>query len=118
MQVISDMFKEKQGNFEVDLGEVHSFSDGLYAKQVTIPKGYVAGQHAHTYSHLSILAKGKVIVRTDNTKKVYEAPACMEIIAGVHHAVEALEDCVWYCVHATNETDVDNIDKVLVTGKD
>jgi hypothetical protein len=26
----------------------------------------------------------------------------------------ALEDSVWYCIHATEETDVNNIDEVLI----
>lgn len=118
MNIVSEMFKEKQGTFEVDLGVIHNFSDGVYAKQVTIPKGYIAGQHAHNFSHLSILAKGKVIVRTDDWERTYTAPICIEIVAGINHSVEALEDCVWFCVHATNETDVDNIDKILVTEKE
>ena len=114
MGCISDLHKVLEGSFEIDLGTVHNFSDGLYAKQMFIPKGYVVGQHAHKYSHLSILAKGKVVVKTDNGEDNYEAPACLEIKKGVHHAIEALEDSVWFCVHATDETDVNNIDNVLI----
>lgn len=114
MQCISELHKLMEGTFEVDLGVVHNFSDGLYAKQMFIPKGYVVGQHAHKFSHLSILAKGKVIVRTDDTEKEYTAPACLDIKKGINHAVEALEDTVWYCIHATDETDVAKIDNVLV----
>ena len=102
------------GTFEVDLGIVHNFSDGLYAKQMFVPKGYVIGQHAHKFSHLSVLAKGKVIVRTDDDVAEYTAPACLEIKEGINHAIEALEDTVWFCIHATNETDVNKIDKVLI----
>ena len=114
MQCISELHKIMEGTFEIDLGVIHNFSDGLYAKQMVIPKGYVVGQHAHKYSHLSILAKGKVIVKTDNAEVEYTAPACLEIKEGVHHAVEALEDTVWFCIHATDETDPDKIDNVLI----
>ena len=116
MGCISELHKVMEGTFEVDLGVVHNFSDGLYAKQMVIPKGYVVGQHAHKYSHLSILAKGKVIVKTDLGEKEYTAPACLEIKEGVNHAIEALEDTVWFCVHATDETDLANIDNVLIKG--
>jgi len=116
MQCISELHKIMEGTFEIDLGVVHNFSDGLYAKQMVIPKGYVVGTHAHKYSHLSILAKGKVIVKTDEAEKEYIAPACLEIKKGVNHAIEALEDTVWFCVHATDETDVANIDNVLIEG--
>ena len=58
MKTISELHKVMKGTFEVDLGIVHNFSDGLYAKQMFVPKGYVVGTHAHTFSHLSIPAKG------------------------------------------------------------
>lgn len=114
MTTITELAAQKLGTFEVDLGTVHHFSDGLYSKEMRIPKGYIALSHSHKYSHLSILSKGKVIVKTDDFTKEYESPACLEIKAGIHHSIEALEDCVWYCIHATNETDADKIDKVLI----
>lgn len=111
---LADLFKEKEGQFEVDLGTIHHFSDGLYAKQMLIPKGFIAGTHAHTYSHFSILAKGRVILRTDEYNQEYAAPACIEIKAGVHHLIEALEDSAWFCIHATTETDPNKVDEVLI----
>ena len=113
----SQSFVEKQGTFEVDLNTLHHFSDGLYAKQMTLPAGYEAGSHAHAYSHLSILAKGRVIVETDNTMQEFSAPACIEIKAGIYHRIVSLEDAVWFCIHATDETDVSKVDEVLIKGE-
>lgn len=118
MKTLSELHKEKAGSFEVDLGTVHHFSDGLYAKEMHIPKGYMVGTHCHKYSHLSLLAKGSVIVHIDDADKVqYKAPACIEIAKHKHHGIEALEDSVWYCIHATEETDLENIDNVLIEPK-
>lgn len=114
MSSITELAKKTLGTFEVDLGTVHHFSDGLYAKEMRIPKGYTAMSHQHHYSHLSLLAKGSVLVTTDNDSNKYVSPACIEIKAGVNHAILALEDCVWYCIHATNETNADKIDKILI----
>lgn len=111
---LAEQFAAKKGSWAFDPETVHHFSDGLYAKQMYMPKGFIVGTHAHNYSHLSILAKGRVILRTDADSQEYAAPACIEIKAGVHHQIESLEDCVWFCVHATDETDSDNIDDVLV----
>jgi quercetin dioxygenase-like cupin family protein len=110
----ADLFAAHQGKFEADLGVEHHFSDGLYAKRMRIPAGFVAGTHAHNYSHLSILAKGRVILRTNEGQKEYTAPACLEIKSGVHHTIEALEDCEWFCIHATDETDATKVDEVLI----
>ena len=117
MQTHKELFDNLAGTFACDLGIIHNFSDGLYAKQMHVPKGYTVGTHAHKYSHLSVLAKGTVIVRTDFSEKVVEAPACLEIEKGIHHSIEALEDAVWFCIHATDETDVDKVDQVLIEEK-
>ena len=50
----------------------HHFAEGLYAKEYMLPKGYAIPQHAHTYSHLSILAKGEVILDVDGEQKFYK----------------------------------------------
>ncbi len=108
------IFETHKGQFDADLGIEHHFSDGLYAKRMYIPAGFVAGTHAHNYNHLSILAKGRVIVRTDEGAKEYTAPACLEIKSGVYHTIHALENCEWFCIHATNETDATKVDEVLI----
>ena len=95
--------------------QMHHFSEGLYAKQMELKEGSFAVQHKHKYDHLSILAKGKVRVLFEgNLSKEYTAPACINIVKDVNHAVYALEDSVWFCIHATSETDVDKVDKVLI----
>lgn len=114
MNTVKDLFNNCEGCFEVDPGTVHHFSSGLYAKQMHLPKGYFAVSHAHTYDHLSILAKGKAIVKTDEGENIYTAPACIEIKKDLHHSITALEDVVWFCIHATNETDIDKVDEVLI----
>ena len=114
---LSEVMQAQQGQFVLDPQIKHYFSDGLYAKRIVIPKGYEVGQHAHKYSHLSILAKGHVSVRTNNSQKEYIAPACIDIEANVFHAIAALENSEWYCIHATDEKDLSKIDQVLI-GKD
>jgi len=93
----------------------HHFSDGIYAKQMTLAKGYIAISHIHKYSHLSILASGDVIVNCDGIKQEYSAPACIEIKAGVVHEIQALSDVVWYCIHKVDgEYNEQNIDETLI----
>lgn len=92
----------------------HHFSDGLYAKETHIPEGMMLMQHVHAFSHMSILAKGKVVVLKGDETNIVEAPACLEIVAGEHHAVKALTDCVWFCIHATDEKDPSKVDQVLI----
>jgi hypothetical protein len=50
----------------------------------------------------------------DDVKSVVHAPACLTIAAGKHHGIKSLTDVVWYCVHATDCTDENEVDEVLV----
>lgn len=118
MSSVTARFNELEGTFAVDLLTQHFFSDGLYAKRMTLPKGFEALSHSHQYNHLSILSTGKVIVKTDDSEAEYTAPACIEIKAGIHHSITALEDVTWYCIHATDATDADEVDAVLIEKKE
>ena len=93
---------------------VHHFSDGIYAKEQYLAKGYKVMTHSHNYSHLSILGKGSAVVTCDGIEKTYNAPACIEIKADVHHEIYALEDVTWFCIHKTDETDINKIDETLI----
>lgn len=92
----------------------HHFSDGLYAKEAVFEAGTAILKHTHDFDHLSILAKGKVAIMKGEDIEVIEAPACIEIKAGLTHGVKAITDCVWFCIHATQETDASKVDTVLM----
>lgn len=95
---------------------VHHFSDGLYAKEMHIPAGMAVLKHTHDYNHLSVLAKGKVVVLRGEEMEIIEGPACLDIEAGLIHGVKAITDCVWFCIHATDEKDASKVDEVLIKG--
>jgi mannose-6-phosphate isomerase-like protein (cupin superfamily) len=86
----------------------------VYAKETRIPAGFILVQHVHKHDHLSILASGSVEMVVDDVKSVVHAPACLTIAAGKHHGIKSLTDVVWYCVHATDCTDENEVDEVLV----
>ena len=92
----------------------HHFSSGVYAKETRIPAGFVLVQHAHKHDHLSILASGSVELVVDGVKSVVHAPDCLTIAAGKHHGIKSLTDVVWYCVHATDCTDENEVDETLI----
>ena len=96
----------------------HHFSSGVYAKETRIPAGSWLVQHTHKHSHLSILASGSIELIQDGKTFVLHAPACLSIAAGRHHGVKSLTNVVWYCIHATDCTDEDEIDEVLIAPMD
>lgn len=93
----------------------HHFCGGVYAKKVIIEDGFEIKQHAHEYDHMSILSEGCAVVFQGDEQKTYYAGDVIEIPAGVEHSVCAVNGrVVWFCIHKTDETDVDNIDNVLI----
>jgi quercetin dioxygenase-like cupin family protein len=114
-QSIKETVEEVSGRFDVDLGIVHHFSSGVYAKQMTLPAGTTALSHSHEHDHMSLLAQGEVLVKTDNSEaERFVAPSVVTIKAGVNHAIYAVVDSSWFCIHATNDTDPEHIDEVLI----
>jgi quercetin dioxygenase-like cupin family protein len=75
-------------------------------------------QHKHKFDHLSILASGSIELMVDGERKIVHAPACLTIEANKHHGVKSITDVVWYCIHATECTDTDEIDEVLIARDD
>ena len=98
----------------IDLQIKHHFSAHVYAKQMHLPAGHYAESHSHEYDHLSILACGTALIEVNGEEKLYHAPACIEIKAGVIHKITALLPVDWFCIHATDETDVLAIDEILI----
>ena len=49
--------------------------------------------------------------------EIIDAPACIEIKANVIHGIKAMSDCVWFCIHATDEKDPSKVDEILIRGE-
>jgi quercetin dioxygenase-like cupin family protein len=96
----------------------HHFAGGVYAKETRIPAGGFVVSHSHPYEHMSILASGEVMIQAESPPLPIEyllrGPAVVKIKKGVHHRITALTDAVWYCIHATDETEADLVDAAIL----
>lgn len=55
----------------------------------------------HDYDHLSILISGDAVLRSNGVEMPLKGPCTVEIKAGIEHALYAVTDCLWDCIHAT-----------------
>jgi quercetin dioxygenase-like cupin family protein len=92
----------------------HFFTQGLYARKMIVPAGTNVPTHRHVYDHLSILAQGRVRVSVGPVTKEYVAPAMIEIKKNIVHTISAVEDSVWFCIHATDATDVESLESTAI----
>lgn len=91
---------------QVEIETKHYFSDGLYAREITIPAGVTLCGEIHKYKNLNILSKGSMLVY--GYGKV-EAPFTVVSPPGTKRIAHTLTECVWTTIHATEETDVNKI---------
>lgn len=97
----------------------HYFAPGVYAREITIPKGVTLVGAIHKTENLCVLSKGKLELVTDGGTVVIEAPATVTCKAGTKNAALALEDAVWtnFLPNPDNETDTDKLVEVFTHSK-
>lgn len=81
-------------------------ADGLYTKIQSAPGKMRFRIKVCDQSHIVILAKGSGLIEMDGLVKKYIAPAHVVIPANKPARGQTLEESVWYCVHATDITDL------------
>lgn len=91
----------------------HHFSAGVYIKQQHLPVGYCVDTHVHAYDHFGLLGAGIASVEVNGLTTKHQGPCVIEIKSGTKHKITALTSIDWFCIHATDETDVSRIDEVL-----
>lgn len=99
---------------QTDLKVEHIFRDGLYMKRMDLAARYRATSHKHNFDHISFLARGRVVVEVDGKRTVMDGPDAILIKADAVHAITALTDATWYCIHETTVTDPELIDHTLI----
>jgi hypothetical protein len=99
---------------QVIIRPVHYFAKGLYAREIFVPKGVLLTGKIHRTEHLNVISKGDISVVTEDGTKRIKAPFTMVSQPGTKRVGYAHEDTVWTTIHATEETDVDKIEKELI----
>jgi hypothetical protein len=98
---------------------VHSFSDGIYVRQISIPKGFIIVGKIHKHDHPNFLLSGTVHVFTEgNLQETLVAPCSMISPAGTKRTLYAETDLVWTTIHnnPTNTRALDELESDIIAG--
>lgn len=109
---LEDKMRERADQIHIE--PVHYFADGLYAREITIPKGTLLTGKIHLFEHINIISKGDISVLTEEGVKRIKAPATLVSRPGIKRVGFAHEDTVWTTIHACDETDPEKAEKLLV----
>ncbi len=92
----------------------HTFSEGVYAREIFMPKGMIVVGHVHNTTHLNMVSSGSALVWIDGVISKIVAPFTFESNAGVRKVLYILEDMLWTTIHVTNERDITVLEDTLI----
>ncbi|MFA6067523.1 MAG: hypothetical protein WC810_02980 [Janthinobacterium sp.] len=92
----------------------HTFTDGMYVREISVPKGYLVVTKIHKLAHPCFVLKGDCSVLTEEGPKRIKAPYYMITPAGTKRIVYVHEDTVWVTVHKTDKTDLVKIEEEII----
>lgn len=94
-----------------ELPLTHTFSEGVYTREIVIKKGMVVIGKIHKFDHTFFLLKGKLMLCTENGVKELVAPYYGVAPSGTKRVAVAIEDSVFVNVHP-NPDNITNIEKL------
>jgi len=94
-----------------ELPLTHSFSEGIYTREIFIKKGMFVIGKIHKFDHTFFLMKGKLLLCTEDGVKEIEAPFYGNSTAGTKRFAIALEDTVFVNVHP-NPNNIREVEKL------
>jgi len=110
---IDDLTKELLKQEQADCPVTHHFGPGLYIREVTYGPGTLVVGHFHKHPHLCVMLTGKMLfVNPDGNKVEISAPKSFIASAG-RKVAYVLEEMIFQNIYATEETDVEKLEKML-----
>tara|TARA_R110002167_G_scaffold244449_1_gene449972 strand:+ start:68 stop:511 length:444 start_codon:yes stop_codon:yes gene_type:complete len=93
----------------------HSFSEGIYIREMSMLKDGVVIGKIHNRSHTWFLMKGKIRIANEDGIVTYSAPTYVNASSGAKRVIVALEDSVFVNIHPNpdNITDTDELERIL-----
>lgn len=83
--------------------------DGLYVRELLIPKNAVILSRVHKRPLVNIISQGRVIVVDTNGRNEYKAPCTFISPAGTQRLVFSVEETVWNTAHLTDVTNEEDL---------
>lgn len=94
----------------------HHLDNGLYTREVFMPKGSLVVSFIHKQNHPSFFMSGEMSILLD-TGEVKRIKAPMKVMTeiGTQRVAYMHEDCTWVCVYRTDATTIEEAEKEVYT---
>jgi hypothetical protein len=110
------LFESELGRLpQVKLTVKHYFAEGLYCRQMFIPKGCALVGYIHRQDCISVVAKGLLVISDGARSTILKPPMVMAVPKGSKKAGYAMEDSVFIDVYVITdgERDIDKLEARL-----
>ena len=116
IQVLEDSMRDLPGRVEIaDIPLNHyRTNNGLYAREMLIPKGMLITGKIKKHEHISVLSAGFVTEVTEAGVQHIRAPYVMVSLPNTKRVVLAHEHTVWVTIHLVKETEIDKMEEELI----
>lgn len=94
---------------------IHSFAEGIYIREVIIPKGYLCVGALHKHNYLNCIMSGDMSILTEEGIKRVKGPCWNVAPNGTKRLGYSHEDTVWVTVHPNpnNLRDIEKLEKLI-----
>jgi hypothetical protein len=93
---------------------VHTFSDGLYIRQLTVPPKTLTVTQIHKQEHVFFLLKGTISVLTEEGVKKYTAPYQGITKVGTKRIIYHHDEVIFTTVHSTDKKTVEEVEEQVI----
>ena len=100
---------------QVEIPVTHLFTEGVYIRQILIPKGTLLTSNYHKFDQVDIMLTGEMSIVSNSGIKKIKAPFVGLSGPGMKRVGYADEDVLWMDVHPTDTTDIDKLESELFT---
>jgi hypothetical protein len=113
-QKVENLLAQVQQMPQVDVNTKHYFGPGIYIREVTMPAGATVIGKPHRKEHMCVMLQGRmIIIDAQGNQKELVAP--LTFVGGAGRKVAyILETTVFQNILATDETDIEVLENMLV----
>ncbi len=104
---------ELASDYLIKFKTTHRFINGIYAREVFIPKGSLLIGRIHKHACISIMNSGDKSTLSEDGAARIKAPFATISKPGIKRVGYAHEDTIWTTIHATNERDLKKVEDEL-----
>lgn len=92
----------------------HTYADGIYIREIFMPRGEIVISKIHKIAHPFFLIKGKISVLSEEGEKLLQAPYYSVTPAGTKRMLYTHTNSIVVTVHRTFETDLKKIEAEII----